>query len=71
MSIGAGPAGLDIADAAGERFLFSGRLKIVGGWGRSRLSRRFLPHLAFEFAHSIQPFTKLEVSKRPKRTDHS
>jgi hypothetical protein len=27
-----------------ERFLFSGRLEIVGGWGRSRVSGRFLAH---------------------------
>jgi hypothetical protein len=30
---GFGDRARNISDAAGERFLFSGRLEIVGGWG--------------------------------------
>ena len=35
MGMGGGPVTntVDISGAAGERFLFSGRLEIVGGWG--------------------------------------
>ena len=56
-----------VSDAAGERFLFSGRLEIVGGWG-ARLCERPLPSTPLSLMPPVTSFLHLHLARFESRS---